>query len=90
MPSPGHVNLPSALGLLADAVEALEQRSATPVDTSQPPPSNAQPDEREIFQTELHGEDDPPRSITPDLDPDIAAIFGDDERKSQRKEAVSV
>ena len=88
MPSPGHINPPSALGLLAHAVDALERPNLTPVVASQSLPSNnARPAN---FEIELHGDDAPPRSITPGLDPDIAAMFGNEKAKTSKKEAASV
>ena len=83
MPSPGRINPPSALGLLAHAVDALERPNLTPVVASQSLLSNnARPAN---FEIELHGDDAPPRSITPGLDPDIAAMFGNEKAKTSKK-----
>ena len=82
IPSPLRFNPPSALGLILHAVDALEQRNATTVVDNQLPPSSARPDRRENFRNEFHGEDGPPRSITPDPEPDIAAVAAPGQRNT--------
>ena len=64
------------------AVDALEQRNTTPAFDNQLPPSSTRPDRRENFRNEFHGTDGPPRSITPDPDPDIATVAAPGQRNT--------